>query len=221
MTFLFGMNIIGMMSSLHGIFIRGGQIAREEFSPAHAAYSFPLLLHALAVQSYRNSLDFFMDAGSESSFLQAVLHIYWVFLFMVGSFVALTCIITYLVLLPSWVDIDTRDELEEPPPPSETSISISNDVTYGESLIQPYISPTILQANETGTLILTYDYQNSWPDIVRTRKTSAFGFEPALGKRVFNRERNVLRQYLGGQEVIQECDEEEGDLFGDGAGDAT
>mmetsp|Transcript_9548 Transcript_9548/g.20593 ORF Transcript_9548/g.20593 Transcript_9548/m.20593 type:complete len:1435 (-) Transcript_9548:31-4335(-) len=218
MTFLFGMSIIGMVSSVHGISIRGGQIAREEFSPAHAAYSFPLLLHALAVQSYRNSLDFFMDAGSERPALKTALtalHIYWLFLFVIGSFVAVTCIITYLVLLPSWVDIDTRDEIDEPPPPSETSISISNNVTYGESLIQPYISPTILQANETGTLILTYDYQNNWPDIVRTRKTSAFGFEPALGKRVFNRERKALKQYLGGQEVIQECDEEEGDLFDD------
>eukprot|EP00571_Detonula_confervacea_P016368 CAMPEP_0172301448 /NCGR_PEP_ID=MMETSP1058-20130122/3339_1 /TAXON_ID=83371 /ORGANISM="Detonula confervacea, Strain CCMP 353" /LENGTH=59 /DNA_ID=CAMNT_0013011565 /DNA_START=1229 /DNA_END=1408 /DNA_ORIENTATION=- len=57
----------------------------------------------------------------------------------------------YLIFLPSWVDVDTRDELELPAP-NETSIC--NSVTHGKSLTQPYISPTILQANDTGILIM-------------------------------------------------------------------
>mmetsp|Transcript_17056 Transcript_17056/g.36798 ORF Transcript_17056/g.36798 Transcript_17056/m.36798 type:complete len:130 (-) Transcript_17056:189-578(-) len=115
----------------------------------------------------------------------------------------------YLIFLPSWVDVDTRDELELPAP-NETSIC--NSVTYGESLIQPYISPTILQANETGILIMAYDYQNNWCDLVRTRRIPAFGFEPMMRKRAFNRERNELKLFMGGQDVIQEGDEEGDDI---------
>jgi len=209
MTCLFGLCIIGMISSVHGLIVRWKQISREEFSPAHAAYSFPLLMHALAVQSYRSSLDFFAPADEVSPTLKTALHIYWVFLVFAGTITALTCITMYLIFLPSWVDVDTRDELE-PPAPNETSIC--NSVTYGESLIQPYISPTILQANETGILIMAYDYQNNWCDLVRTRRIPAFGFEPMMRKRAFNRERNELKLFMGGQDVIQEGDEEGDDI---------
>ena len=218
MTCLFGLCIIGMLSSVHGLIVRWKQISREEFSPAHAAYSFPLLMHAMAVQSYRSSLDFFAPADTVSPTLKTALHIYWVFLVVVGTITAVTCIIMYLVFLPTWVDVDTRDELE-PPAPNETSIC--NSVTYGESLIQPYISPTILQANETGILIMTYDYQNNWWDLVRTRRIPAFGFEPMMGKRMFNRERNALKLFMGGQEVIQEVDEEGDIMFGNESENAS
>ncbi len=77
-------------------------MAREEFSPAHTAYSFPLLMQALAVQSYRSGLDFFADADAAvDPGLKTALHVYWVVLVVVGTLTALTCIITYLVLLPS------------------------------------------------------------------------------------------------------------------------
>jgi len=209
MTFLFVLCIVGMISSVHGLIIRWKQISREEFSPAHAAYSYPLLMHAMAVQSYRSSLDFFADADEVSPAFKTFLHVYWVCLVIVGTITALVCIIMYLVLLPSWVDVDTRDEVE-PPAPNETSIC--DWVTYGESLIQPYISPTILQANETGILIMAYDYQNSWCDLVRTRRIPAFGFEPIMGRRMFNRERNELKLFMGGQNVIQEGNEEGDDI---------
>merc|ERR1712157_165803 len=62
MSCLFVLCLIGMVSSVHGLVSRWQQVAREEFTPAHAAYSFPLLMHALAVQSYRNALDFFAEA---------------------------------------------------------------------------------------------------------------------------------------------------------------
>ena len=220
MTCLFGLCLIGMLSSVHGVIVRWKQISREEFSPAHAAYSFPLLMHAMAVQSYRSSLDFFAPADEVNPTLKTALHVYWMVLVVVGTITAVTVIIMYLVLLPSWIDIDTRDELE-PPAPNETSICDS--VTYGESLIQPYISPTILQANETGILITTYDYQNNWWDLVRTRRIPAFGFEPMMGKRLFNRERNALKLFVGGlSRGIQEGDEEGDDaLFENGSEHAS
>ena len=163
MTCLFGLCIIGMISSVHGLIVRWKQIAREEFSPAHAAYSFPLLMHAMAVQSYRSSLDFFTPAEAVSVQLKSALHAYWMVLLVVGTITALACIALYLALLLTWVDVDTRDELE---PPAPNEISICSSVTYGESLIQPYVSPTILQANETGTLVRAYDNQNDWCDLV-------------------------------------------------------
>lgn len=209
MTCLFGLCIIGMISSVHGLIVRWKQISTEEFSPAHAAYSFPLLMHAMAVQSYRSSLDFFAPADAVSAQFKSALHVYWTVLLVVGTITALTCIVLYLTFLPTWVYVDTRDELE-PPAPNETSIC--NNVTYGESLIQPYVSPTILQANETGILVMTYDYQNDWYDLVRTRRIPAFGFEPMMGKRVFHRERNALKIFMGWQDVIQEGDEEGDDM---------
>mmetsp|Transcript_17055 Transcript_17055/g.36790 ORF Transcript_17055/g.36790 Transcript_17055/m.36790 type:complete len:110 (-) Transcript_17055:604-933(-) len=79
-TCLFGLCIFGMISSVHGSIVRWKQISREEFSPAHAAYSFPLLMHAMAVQSYRSSLNFFTPADEVSPMIKTALHVYWVFL---------------------------------------------------------------------------------------------------------------------------------------------
>ena len=56
--------------------MRRQQVAQEEFSPAHAAYSFPLLMHALAVQSYRSVLDFFANADAMSPVLTRALRAY-------------------------------------------------------------------------------------------------------------------------------------------------
>lgn len=204
MTCLFGLCMIGMISSVHGLIVRWKQLSRETFTPAHAAYSFPLLLHAMAVQSFRSSLDFFSSPESGVHALKHALQIYWGVTVVVGTIAALTCIILYLAFLPSWIDVDTRDELE-PPPPHETSLC--NDVTYGESLIQTYTSPTILQANETGILIMVYDNQNDWWDLVRTRRIPAFGFEPRMRNRTFEREKNSLKLYIGWQESIAEGDE--------------
>ena len=212
MTCLFGLCIIGVISSVHGLVVRWRQFSREEFSPAHAAYRFPLLMHAMAVQSYRSSLDFFYPTETGSPTLKQALRIYWMFIVIVWTIAALTCIIMYFIFLPAWVDVDTRDELE-PPPPNETSIC--NSVTYGESLIQTYVSPTILQANETGILILVHDYQNDWEDLVRTRRIPAFGFEPRMRTRTFVRERNALKLFMGWQDVILEGDEEGDDICSD------
>ena len=66
-----------MISSVHGLIVGWKHISREDFSPAHAAHSDPLLMHAMAVQSYRSSLGFFADADEVVPSLKTTLHIYW------------------------------------------------------------------------------------------------------------------------------------------------
>jgi len=209
MTCLFGLCIVGMISSLHGLAVRWKQIQKEEFTPAHAAYSFPLLMHALAVQAYRSSLGFFSETGEVNPALKSALEIYWIVLVSAGTFVAVVCLIMYLSFLPSWIDVNTSDELE-PPAPNETSMF--ETVTWGESLIQPYVSPTILQSNETGVLVMTHDYENNWDSLVRTKNVPAVGFEPMMRTRTFNREREALKHLVGGQDIIHEGDEADDDF---------
>lgn len=204
MTCLFGLCVIGMISSLHGLAVRWKQIQKEEFTPAHAAYSFPLLMHALAVQAYRSSLGFFFETGEVNPTLNFVLEVYWIVLVTAGTFVAVLCLIMYLSFLPSWINVNTSEELE-PPAPNETSTF--ETVTWGESLIQSYVSPTILQSNEAGVLVMTHDYENNWGNLMRTKKVPAMGFEPMMRKRSFNREREALKHLVGGQDVIHEGDE--------------
>mmetsp|Transcript_19164 Transcript_19164/g.39503 ORF Transcript_19164/g.39503 Transcript_19164/m.39503 type:complete len:1319 (-) Transcript_19164:1318-5274(-) len=207
MTSLFVLSVVGMLSSVHGVIMRWSQICQEEFSPAHAAYSFPLLVHALAVQSFRSGLDFFGGPGVSLTF-KSVLHAYWVFLVVAGTLVALICIVTYLAFLPFWTVEIHRENEEEPPSPHETSIC--DVITFGEALIQPYVSPAILQANETGILITAHDSRKNKCYLVRTRKIPALGFEPMMDLRKFARERDALKIYIG-QPNIQEVDEDGND----------
>lgn len=200
---------MGMISSLHGLAVRWKQIQKEEFTPAHAAYSFPLLMHALAVQAYRSSLGFFSETGEVNPAFKSVLEIYWIVLVTAGTLVALMCLVMYLSFLPSWIDVNASEEIE-PPAPNETSMF--ETVTYGESLIQPYVSPTILQSNEAGVLVMTHDYENNWGTLVRTKKVPAVGFEPMMRKRAFKQEREALKQLVGGQDVIHEGDEVDDDF---------
>ncbi|KAL3779983.1 hypothetical protein HJC23_007082 [Cyclotella cryptica] len=206
LSFLFTLCIIGMISSIHGIIIRMNQISREEFSPAHAAYSFPLLMHALAVQSYRSGLDFFAGAAANPT-LKSALHLYFVFLVLTGTFVAVVCIILYIAFLPNWTMLVDPSNEVEPPPPNETTMMES--VTYGESLIQHYMSPPILQANETGVLLLAYDNEDDKFFFVRSRKVlPALGFEPMMRMREFTRERDALKSLAKHEDVIHEGDED-------------
>ena len=203
---LFTLSIIGAISSIHGIFIRLGQISREEFSPAHAAYSFPLLLHALAVQSYRSALDFFAGNTTNPT-LKSALHMYFVSLMVVGTFVSVICIIMYIAFLPQWTIVVDPSNENAPPPPEETTMI--EYVTYGESLIQYYTSPTILQANETGVMIMAYSNENDDFYYIRSRhQLPALGFEPMMRTREFTRERDALKSLTNHEDVIHEVDED-------------
>lgn len=202
---LFTLCIIGAVSSIHGIVIRTGQIMREEFSPAHSAYAFPLLMHALAVQSYRSGLDFFAGTMTNPT-LKSALHLYFVFLMVVGTFVSIVCIIMYIAFLPKWAIVIDPSNENEPPAPEETTMLES--VTYGESLIQFYTSPPILQANETGVLLMAYSNENDTYYHIRSRKMiPALGFEPMMRMREFTRERDAVKS-LTKNDVIHEGDED-------------
>lgn len=192
MHFLFALCIIGMCSSLHGVAARWDQFSQEEFSPAHAAFSFPLLMHAMAVQSYRGALIFFAGDQVNTTFL-SVLHTYWQFTTILGTIVAVICILLFFSFLPQWTtQIDTSDE-NEPPAPSETNMWDS--VTYGETLFQKYVSPVVLQANETGVLAMVPNRDSYGCHFVRTRKVPALGFELMMEESKFNRECDVLFDY--------------------------
>ena len=108
MTCLFVPCVVGMVSSVRGLVVRWRQVASGEFSPAHVACAFLLLMHALAVGSYRSSLDFFADPDQVGATLRTALRVYWAATVIAGTIVALLCIVTYLVFLPWWVFVDTR-----------------------------------------------------------------------------------------------------------------
>lgn len=201
----FTLCIIGVVSSLHGIITRLRQISREEFSPAHAAYSFPLLMHALAVQSYRSGLDFFAGTAANPT-LKSALHLYFVSLMVVGTFVSVICILMYIAFLPTWTVVVDPSIENEPPPPEETTMV--EHVTYGESLIQFYTSPSILQANEAGVLLMAYNNEHNEFCHIRSRTIlPALGFEPMMRMREFARERDALKS-LTRHDVIHEGDED-------------
>jgi Leu/Phe-tRNA-protein transferase len=113
----------------------------------------------------------------------------------------------YIAFLPKWtIVVDPSNEVE-PPPPEETTMVDS--VTYGESLIQYYTSPPILQANETGVLLMAYSNENDEFYHVRSRKVlPALGFEPMMRMREFTRERDALKSLTKHDDVIQEGDED-------------
>lgn len=53
-----------------------------------------------------------------------------------------------------WVALQEGDI--EPPAPYETAMTLSNMVQSGETLFQPFVSPAVLQANETGEACRLY-----------------------------------------------------------------
>eukprot|EP00549_Striatella_unipunctata_P025066 CAMPEP_0118673188 /NCGR_PEP_ID=MMETSP0800-20121206/182_1 /TAXON_ID=210618 ORGANISM="Striatella unipunctata, Strain CCMP2910" /NCGR_SAMPLE_ID=MMETSP0800 /ASSEMBLY_ACC=CAM_ASM_000638 /LENGTH=138 /DNA_ID=CAMNT_0006568221 /DNA_START=561 /DNA_END=977 /DNA_ORIENTATION=+ len=62
---------------------------------------------------------------------------------------------------------------------------------------QPFVSPAVLQANETGALVLV---PRAGPDgrgrYVRTRRITALGFEPTMNWYEMNVERDVLLDWV-------------------------
>ena len=79
-----------------------------------------------------------------------------------GSVATLIITVKFLLYLPSWVFIDVDDE-EEPPAPNETLVGELID--SGETIKQKFVSPAVLQANETGALVRVGGHR-----YVRTRR---------------------------------------------------
>ena len=68
----------------------------------------------------------------------------------IGTITTIVITIKFILYLPSWVFIDVDDE-EEPPAPNETLVGELIDT--GETMAQKFVSPAVLQANETGALV--------------------------------------------------------------------
>jgi hypothetical protein len=193
MHILFALCILGMCASCHSLIVRWKDFRKLPFSPAHAAFCVPTLSHANAVQAYRASINSFSDMPSGSPF-KVFLYAYWVTILIGGTVVTVAIGIMFLLRLPEWTHIDTEGEIE-PPAPYETAMTSSNLISTGETLVQSFVSPALLQANETGTLVLARN-QAGVQVYRRTRKVTAFGFEPIMSELQMDIERDLLLEWV-------------------------
>mmetsp|Transcript_9016 Transcript_9016/g.13966 ORF Transcript_9016/g.13966 Transcript_9016/m.13966 type:complete len:296 (-) Transcript_9016:88-975(-) len=193
MHVMFALSCIGFMSSVHSLWTRWEHFSKKEFSPAHAAFCFPTLAHANAVQAYRGAINAFSDIPS-GSLVKIIIYSYWLIILVGGSLVTFIITTNFFYKLPSWTQVDVADE-EEPPAPYETAIK--DVIATGETMRQPFVSPAVLQANETGALVLV---PRAGPDgrgrYVRTRRITALGFEPTMNWYEMNVERDVLLDWV-------------------------
>lgn len=194
MHFFFGLCIVGMLASVHSLLVRWTEFRKIPFSPAHAAFCVPTLSHANAIQAYRAAVNSFSKVPVGSPF-RSFLYVYWVFVLIAGTFLTLWIATKFMWSLPGWTHIDTAGEME-PPAPYETAMTSSNLITTGESLVQPFISPAILQANETGALVVSRD-QYGAQVYRRTRMVTALGFEPIMNQLQMDVERELLLDWVG------------------------
>ena len=195
MHFLFALAILGMISSIQAFVVRWPSFRKKAFSPAHAAFCFPTLAHANAVQAYRAAVNSFSDIPAKSPF-KIALYIYWVTVLVSGTIATIYITTKFFYHLPGWTMIDVADE-EEPPPPSETALNLQHVVTTGETLQQPFVSPAVLQANETGALVMLPSRgADGSRRYRRTRRLTALGFEPIMNAIEMDNELEVLLDYV-------------------------
>eukprot|EP00559_Dactyliosolen_fragilissimus_P008690 CAMPEP_0184873264 /NCGR_PEP_ID=MMETSP0580-20130426/41744_1 /TAXON_ID=1118495 /ORGANISM="Dactyliosolen fragilissimus" /LENGTH=1321 /DNA_ID=CAMNT_0027376147 /DNA_START=80 /DNA_END=4045 /DNA_ORIENTATION=+ len=188
MHFLFTFAILGLLSSLQSLWTRWSSFTKKEFSPAHAAFCFPILAHANAIQAYRGAVDAFSEMPNDSTFMKVV-YIYWCIILVTGTTVTVIITIMFMSKLPGWVCLDVADEIE-PPAPNETVMS--EVILSGQNLIQNFVSPAVLQANETGALVCVPGQGRSRTKYVRTRRVTALGFDPIMNLIELNNERDAL-----------------------------
>jgi len=191
MHVLFVLSVIGALSSVLSLWDRWGSIRRKQFSPAHAAFCFPTLAHANAIQAYRGAIDAFSDLPPGSP-AKIAIYCYWVFVLLGGTITTFIITTKFIYHLPEWTQIDVSDEIE-PPAPKETMMS--EIVLAGETLRQKYVSPAVLQANEAGALVRLPD-QYGRSRYVRTRKVTALGFEPIMTILELDEEREKLLDWV-------------------------
>lgn len=193
MHFMFFLGVVGAASSMQSLVARWKNFSKKEFSPAHAAFCFPTLAHANAVQAYRGAIDAFSTIP-EHTWIKIVIYVYWLIVLIFGTVTTFIITAKYFYHLPSWVLVDIEDE-EEPPAPNQTLIS--NIIGAGESLRQNFISPVVLQANETGMLVRRRgggdDGRGSY---IRSRRVKALGFEPTMNFLELAEEREVLLEWV-------------------------
>lgn len=193
MHFLFGLCITGMLASVNSLRVRWNDFRNVRFSAAHASFCFPIVSHASAIQAYRAAIISFSDFPTDGLF-RISLYCYWLTILIAGTAVTAVVSIWFFLKLPSWTHVDIKDELE-PPPPNETAMQLTDTISAGETLLQPYVSPAVLQVNETGALVLVRDVDGQ--RYTRSRRVSAIGFEPLLSTEGMEIEREVLFDWIG------------------------
>lgn len=189
------LSILGFAASCHSLWNRWREFRKKEFSPAHAAFCFPVLSHANALQAYRGAVISFSNIHPHS-WRMIVLYVYWFSVLTGGTIATLWITAKFLYCLPRWTNLDLTDE-EEPPAPNETIIAMRDMVTAGDIMRQPFVSPAVLQANETGALVLARSDPEGPLRYVRTRRLLAFGFEPTMKWNEMQEEREVLLDWVG------------------------
>ena len=151
MHVMFVLCVVGVISSVVGLCQRWNMIVNKPFTPAHAAFVFPCLSHANAIQAYRGAVDAFSTMTPGSPF-KVALFCYWMLFLVIGTVVCFVFSIKFFRRLPQWTQIQVEGPDKEPPAPNETHIS--DVVSIGERWRhQNYVSPAILQANETGGIV--------------------------------------------------------------------
>ena len=146
-------------------------------------------------QSYRGAVLSFSQIAPRS-WRMFILDAYWIVVLIGGTVSTIWICGKFLYLLPEWTAPDVSDE-EEPPAPYETLLSQQQMVTAGDSLTQNFVSPAILQANETGVLILSRSARDGTLRYVRTRRIRALGFEPTMNWSEIQEEREKLVTAVG------------------------
>lgn len=194
MHVLFGLCLLGMVAAVTSLVVRWPEFRKVPFSPAHAAFCCPTLSHVNAIQAYRTAINSFSILPPSSPY-RVFIHQYWIICLVAGSILTVVIATKFLFCLPTWTHLDLSDEIE-PPAPYETAMSLTNMIATGETLIQSFVSPAILQANETGALVYTRDAQGN-QRYVRTRKVAALGFEPIMSVVEVEHEREVLLEWVG------------------------
>lgn len=84
MHVLFVLSVVGALSSVQSLWARWDSIITKQFSPAHAAFCFPTLAHANAIQAYRGAIDAFSDIPPGSP-IKIAIYVYWVFVLLGGT----------------------------------------------------------------------------------------------------------------------------------------
>lgn len=191
------LSVLGFAASCHSLWNRWHDFQKKVFSPAHAAFCFPVLSHANALQAYRGAIISFSQIHPRS-WRMVTLYVYWFAVLISGTIATLWITMKFLYSLPRWTNLDLTGE-EEPPAPNDTIIAMRDMVTTGESMQQPFVSPAVLQANETGALVLARGGPDGGLRYVRTRRLTALGFEPMMNWSEMQEEREVLLDWVGKQ----------------------
>jgi hypothetical protein len=193
---VFFLCLIGALSSIYGLVSRWETFRKVEFSPAHAAFCFPILCHVNAVHSYWYIVDRFSTTYNTVAPLRMILCSYWMIVLVTGTITTLLVTAMYLHCLPKWTR--PTEILEEEPLPLLNPETVLSDVMCSvDAAMESLVSPAVLQANEAGVLVrVRRDTEDNGCAYVRTCQMTSIGFEPTLSPSEVMYEREELLKWV-------------------------